>query len=474
MKRTISRQSSFRLLITESESGIYLPIIAATFFAFILLIGYALDSGNLSRNRSRLQRSIDAAAIAAVNYYDGKNELYVQRAAEEIIAANLQRMNVPFNPVNIIVNPNADGDPNTNVLSITASVDVPLLLLRYVPGLGETRTVDAAARAERNAIILTLVLDVSSSMLWCWGDWNKPCFAQSTDPTMECNPAVVGSSCVPILRPIDDLREATKKFVSLFDEASDQIAIVLFDTSHQVLKPMSEPFNKSVLLSRIDSSPGSSKMFGTGGNSNTDIEEGLIIGRDEFPLANPVSGAKRAIVLMTDGSPNFVRNANDPYTLRRPDLPGGAYYCSAGPTPDPGPGEMECRKQFLTTMLTADTIRSDGQGIKFYVIGLGRTATCTDLPFQGAANPGCTSHLKPIFLRRLANDRDAATAHGDPAFPPVGANSTPYGITPLMNPPSHYGSVDGPEGEYVQTPNSSDLDDLLLKIGQNIKGRLID
>ena len=437
----------------KGQSAITLALLSIT---FLLLSGFSLDTANLLLKKSHLQRALDAGAIAGITRYDsGDNSGTIATTAQEMALYNLQEMGLPN--AEVAANFAVDQD-QVATLSLNGSVNTSTLFMRLIPGAGLGTVVTAASStARRNPAIVSLVLDVSGSMA----------------PN------------------ITALRKAANDFVDSFENGLDQMAIIKFSDRASVIAAMA-PVDKTSLHAKIN---------GLGAGGWTGTAEGVVLGRKELEkVANPA--AVRAMLLFTDGAPNVIRpiftDGNSAFLPKNYPSSGPQNYdyyaylnTPLGGTPRPeihhpqtlaevctnarrieqclnsfayndsrgnlghfahitslvSPYTEMKKEAYDLAILETDYAKSDG--ITIYTVGLGLEAPNTGDPYQ---NVNEIQRLKPIFLRRLANDPASAT---DPSFPNLPANN------------SH------PVGTYLQTPNPSDLTNLFKTIAQKIKLRLI-
>jgi hypothetical protein len=65
----------------HQQRGIALPLVAAGLVAMLAIIGLALDASHALSNKTRLQNTVDAAALAAAKEYDGHADIALANAA---------------------------------------------------------------------------------------------------------------------------------------------------------------------------------------------------------------------------------------------------------------------------------------------------------------------------------------------------------------------------------------------------------
>ncbi len=77
-----SRQSKNRIVGTKiRQRGVILPLMAIGLLAMLAVAGLALDSSHALANKTRLQNTVDAAALAAAKAYDQSSDIVIGDAA---------------------------------------------------------------------------------------------------------------------------------------------------------------------------------------------------------------------------------------------------------------------------------------------------------------------------------------------------------------------------------------------------------
>ena len=77
-----SRQSKNRIVgIKIRQKGVILPLMAIGLLAMLAMAGLALDSSHALANKTRLQNTVDAAALAAAKAYDQSSDIIIGDAA---------------------------------------------------------------------------------------------------------------------------------------------------------------------------------------------------------------------------------------------------------------------------------------------------------------------------------------------------------------------------------------------------------
>jgi Flp pilus assembly protein TadG len=306
---------------TPGRRGFALMYCAIALTVLTVFCGLAVDATVLFMVRAKLSSAVDAAALAgarSVNLGSTQDQAQTSAytAADTFFVANFPSGYLGSQPFTMP----AIGSSNTTytptftqsnatgliTMSINASVQAPVYFMRI---LGfQNITVTALGTAKRRALVMMLVLDISSSM----GSRNK------------------SSSC-------DAMVAAAQSFVTLFSPY-DEIGLITFDlTAHLKDTPTTDHGSASQLYKDIGN-------IACGSNTNTISALDMAyqqIKAQKLPLA------LNTIVLFTDGSPNAV-TANFPArtqidtrwgpAMNSPDGNNGA----AGPPPPAQSGSNSC------------------------------------------------------------------------------------------------------------------------------------
>jgi Flp pilus assembly protein TadG len=250
------------LLLVTNEKGVGLVYVTIALSTLLLFTGLATDSGRAYVVKAQLSKAVDGAALAAarmLNSGDPAGE------ARRVFDANfnagfLGTTGAPAMTFDL----RTDHERGENIVTVTATVDVPTTLMKV--GNFQSVTVSALGEARRRMVDLSLVLDVSSSL---GGRW----------------PAV---------------RDAARVFVESFDAAHDRMALVTYSNGATVRAqmPMNRGFDKLGTAAAIPQNlPGGS----------TAMVEGLYRGWDELrTVPNGSQSSLRVLVLFTDGASNSV------------------------------------------------------------------------------------------------------------------------------------------------------------------------
>lgn len=250
------------------EAGVALPIFCMLLLTLVLLIGLAVDIGNVQRVRRQLQRSADAAVSAALSYRLqmgwqavhgaqpitdlGDNVAWISSAATEVAKRNLLSSNIPLASATILT----AFDDRLDLVDVTVGYEVPALLFPYLAGqnlcaLRHGRFVCpllARATGQLRPANIGLVLDNSGSMS-CPAAGNCDCRTNAS-----CDPAASRMGVV-----LDAVRT---KLVPLFNPNRDRISVTYFNLAAKVVF--------STVGSAADGFPGVALPFGVMPDGSTE------------------------------------------------------------------------------------------------------------------------------------------------------------------------------------------------------------
>lgn len=415
-----------------------------------------LEIGNLFLTKARLQRAVDAAAVAAgTQLFAGGNAAAVEHLAEQLVNYNMLEMG--FTTSTAVAQYSLSPNNDAALLKVTGTVNTNTFILGMI--LPSSVLIRAEAETKRPPIILSLVLDLSGSM----NSGNK----------------------------LSDLKTAAKSLVGELSEQIDRISLISFSTNAKVVNPMN-PVDKTALYSAIDS------LNAVGG---TNISDGIVTGKNQIASSGAaIPDAVKAMILVTDGDPTSFRarflspkntstfpvtvnGYRDYYLTFLPDLR-AAWTKAPNATTAPSCSTSysassikNClnnykyldssdrqrgtsitdltstnpafqRENYDLSIVEADAARD--LNIRIYTVGIGNLAPASNDPYQNIMDQ---TNIKSYFLRRIAND-------------PVGAADPPFPGLPYPN--------TRPAGKYLQTPDSSQLKGLFAQILQRIKVRLVN
>lgn len=345
----------------KSHRGQVFLLLAVLIPILIVLAGFGLDLGVAYVTKSTLSKSVDAAALTAMkNINLGTGTLPNCSLTSGAAAVGLDTFNVNYKSVPGLGTPptpsicfTTDSNNNTIVnVSATATINTYFLrAISIIPGITtnyNTLSVSASATAQRNPMIMSLVLDVSYSM--------------------ENN----GGSTA--------LAPAVEDFIADFDpnnnDTIDYVSMVTFGTSAVVDVPNTQPFKNA-----IDSAV-SQKFWANGIVNYTNSQAGLLDGQTQIAdQAAKVSSGENVIkvlVFFTDGWPNIQQD-----TLTCPAATKGGktttanlLYCGC----DPGDESLSLCQSSGAVFFEPSTCSSSNNSCSAPTTGCGSSKTTAQLP----------------------------------------------------------------------------------------------
>jgi len=263
------------------QRGVSLLLTILSLVFIIPMVGLVVDVGILYSVKSRLQASVDGAALAAARSLNLGQRTSDQTASAKQNAVNWFYANFP--PGNwSTTNTQMDtsdahvhvfDDPNNSSLrnvNVSASTTVPTWFMRWfnVP----STVVSANGFASRRDVVMMMVMDRSGSM-----NANNGCA---------------------------NMRTAAKAFTGAFAAGRDRIGMVEFgDTSWVDASPTTN--FQTVLGYTNASGSGSGLIDSIVCNDNTGTAQALSLGYNEVYRTN-LPGAFNILMFFTDGIPNSV------------------------------------------------------------------------------------------------------------------------------------------------------------------------
>jgi len=259
----------------SKESGVTLLLGTVSLLFIVPMIGLAVDVGFLYATKSRLQASVDGAALAAARALSIGSSLASQTTSAQNNAVNWFYANFPNNyfatqntvmtaaNVNVFASAN---NPNLFNVTVTATTQVNTFFMKWL-GFGAT-TIGSTGNASRRTVVAMLVLDRSGSM---------------------------GASC-------PDLINSAKYFVGQFANNRDYIGALSFSDNYYLHSRPIQNFQPTL---------GYTNASGTGAGALDNITCGggtatpgaISIAYNELYHMN-LPGALNVLVVETDGLPN--------------------------------------------------------------------------------------------------------------------------------------------------------------------------
>jgi Flp pilus assembly protein TadG len=323
------------------ERGQTIFVVALAMVALLAFVGLATDAALVYLENGRLQRAVDASALAAANKLP-------DTAEAELAAYEFARLNgYGFEPVNDplgIAFPVTD--PPRKIAVVTGTVDVDLAFLRVIGW--NTAAVTAHGTGESAPLDVYLVLDLSHSMVYdtprpSWWNNNSQRYyvcPQTGCPNSYCRDSDSDSwtlcrayycSYEGTLRyrsgatvtkarncdPLDEhIKDSAKYFVDQLDPRYDRIGVIGYDVEGTRAITLTSDFD--AVRSAIDNlDPYFDSTYAPGGSEHlcTNVGDGLMYANHYLALPSPEDGGEGArldsiwsIVLLTDGRANRYRD----------------------------------------------------------------------------------------------------------------------------------------------------------------------
>jgi Flp pilus assembly protein TadG len=262
----------------KSDRGQITVWIVLALIILFMFVGFGIDLGLAYVTKTTLSKAVDSAALTAMkNVSQGTGGVPSCNITSAAGLAGDKAFNINYLSVpNLTTTPvpsicfSLDANNNTNV-TVTASATLNTYFMRAFGSEFNTLTVDASATAQRNPLVMSLVLDVSYSM--------------------EKNG---GSSALP---------GAVENFVADFDPNNDDdidwVSVITFGTSAVTTVPNSQPFKDT-----IDTAM-ETNFWKSGVVNYTNSQSGLAAGQTQIQKIPSTPNLLRVLVFFTDGWPNI-------------------------------------------------------------------------------------------------------------------------------------------------------------------------
>lgn len=255
--------------IQRRERGQIFALLAVLIPLVIIFAGFAIDFGIAYVTKTTLSKAVDAAALAAMrNLNQGQSTATAD--ATNAFTVNYQSVpglgTTPTPTVTWFTSSPCTAGNTCVTIAATATINTYFLrALSVLPGVGSslnTTSISVSATAQRNPLVMSLVLDKSGSMKLNGGSTALP-------------PAVTN-------------------FISYFDEGIDNVAEVSFSSVDSVDVPMTTSF-QSLINSSVES-----MAFG----GATFAQAGLQDGFHQITTQPASPNVIRVVVFFTDGWAN--------------------------------------------------------------------------------------------------------------------------------------------------------------------------
>ncbi len=258
----------------NDEKGAVLFLLCFALVALMLAISIVVDLGIAYVSSANITRAVDAGALAAARYA-GADEDNDDAAALRALAIDVASNNIADNPLPVTFKASVrENGVDTLTVSLWAETKSPTLFSKVIRK--DSITVSSVAEATRFPLDMSLVLDLSYSL--------------------QRNGV------------FDDMVSASKRFVSYFNNNLDQLGLVTYSTWASNEIALQKDF-KTIITDRID---------GLGPISDTNIEEGLRVAKEQLDVAPARANATNVIVLFTDGRPSAFADEFDMSPLDNP------------------------------------------------------------------------------------------------------------------------------------------------------------
>lgn len=415
------------------ERGAYFLLFAGISLVFLALLGLAVDTVKLQRDKLTLQRAVDSSAVAATNLLEKQLISDIQVAADRLVRDNLKRSGIPdANVLSVVVTPiTPPPSPLPRQIQVSATIRSDLYLLNLLPFIKQDTTITADATAKNVKRTVALVLDVSGSM---------------------------GGA------KFTAMKAAAIQFVNLFG-GDDRLAVISFHANANV--------DFSMALGPFPTVPGIINGLTLGGVTNTGEAISLAIQELNSSVNNDLTPQDMAaVVIITDGAPHGQNGDPTPPGISAPCL------TALGGNTIPG----RERARYIYAAQQSDLSRGDAVGNvatglfpRIFTLGIGTTGTpnpaalCTGAlgtntnypptdPYQCYNDPNAI--IKNHLLARVANDQ--LLLGGIPPYPDFPTACVPTGASIATQ----------PQGQFFPITALSQLDTVLQAIGQSIRTKL--
>ena len=237
-----------------SERGIFLLFFGIALVGILLVSALAVDMGAAYVTTSSLSKAADAGALAGARY-TMMGEAAMRDVIGKVASANFGAAADEAVPsFNVTIwSPATD----TTRIRVAGAADSPSFFARMI-GVNQI-PVTALAEATRYPLDMSLVLDLSQSLVRA--------------------------------EAFDDMQAAAKGFLDYFDDNIDRFGVVTYSTWAVNQMPLQKNFK----------TPGKAIIDGLAAISDTNIEEGLRVGKAQLDVAAPRTQAMKMVVLFTDG-----------------------------------------------------------------------------------------------------------------------------------------------------------------------------
>ena len=246
----------------------------------IIFVGLSIDLGLAYVTKTTLGKAVDAAALTAMKNVSQGTGGYTCNITSAAGLAGDEAFNINYNSVpNLSTTPvpnvcfSLDSNNNT-LVTVTATATLNTYFIRILGAAYNTLSVSATATAQRNPMVMSLVLDASYSMTQNGGSGALPTAVNNF---------------------IADFNGTTND-----SDTIDTVSVVTFGDYATVTVPNASPFQ-----SKISSAITTSALWPGGVINYTNSQAGLAAGQGQILLVPKTSNLLRVLVFFTDGWPNI-------------------------------------------------------------------------------------------------------------------------------------------------------------------------
>jgi Flp pilus assembly protein TadG len=255
----------------DSERGQMLVMFTFFLVVLILFVGLGIDIGFAYVTKAELSKAVDAAALAGISSVN-QGTPTAKSVASATFAANYGRPGRDTGSVNPLINFGTDSG-NNQFITVDATATTRTFFVRILP-TWKTMTVKSSAQATRAKVIMSVVLDHSTSM----------------------SPPPLGNGGSTQMPP------AVTNFVNNFDDVNDRVSMVSFAQWATANVPVRTAFKapiKTAVMNLAYTGPGGAIYY-------TGSEPGLTTGlaQNQSVVVTPGENVIKAIVFFTDGMAN--------------------------------------------------------------------------------------------------------------------------------------------------------------------------
>jgi Flp pilus assembly protein TadG len=282
-----------RLMRKSRQKGTALFLGTLSLVFIIPMVGLVIDVGILYSAKSRMQASVDGAALAAARALNVGQSTAAQATSAKQNAVNWFYANFPtgnWSTTNTLMDTtdthvhvyDDPSNPNLRRVDVTATTTVPTWFMRWFNIDSTTITVNG--NASRRDVVAMLVLDRSGSMCTVGGITHQPC--SKANSTYPCRAMI----------------DAAKIFTGQFAAQRDRIGMVTFSSGSYVDHAPDVNFQTQLgYTNGFGSANGLIDQLVCQGGTGT--AEAISLAYNEL-YKQALSGALNILVLETDGLPN--------------------------------------------------------------------------------------------------------------------------------------------------------------------------